>query len=107
MTTLNLSNTNSNSCFPLTTAIHRCPMEFLPQVFHVSHIQAGPFRTLGWMALRSYLTKGRMEIFDAELWVMWIALKETAKRGETLHAQGVQNVESKRERTKKLHCQSL
>jgi len=31
------------------------------------------------MALRSYHTNGRMEIFDAELWVMWIALKETAK----------------------------
>jgi hypothetical protein len=32
-----------------------------------------------------------MEIFDAALWVIWIALKETVKRGETLHSQGVQN----------------
>ena len=34
-----------------------------------------------WKATRSYLRKGRMEVFDAELWVMWIVLKETAKRG--------------------------
>jgi len=43
-----------------------------------------------WKALRSYLRKGRMEVFDAELWAIWIALKKTAKRGERLHAQGVQ-----------------
>jgi len=33
-----------------------------------------------------------MEVFDAELWEMWIALKETAKRGERLHAQAVQKI---------------
>jgi len=43
-----------------------------------------------WKALRSYLRKGRMEVFDAELWAIWIALKKTVKRGEILHAQGVQ-----------------
>jgi len=31
-----------------------------------------------WKATRSYLRKGRMEVFDAELWVMWIA----PRRGE-------------------------
>jgi hypothetical protein len=44
----------------------------------------------GWMALRSYIWKGQMEMFDAELLAIWIALKETAKRAERLHAQGVQ-----------------
>jgi len=44
----------------------------------------------GWMALRSYIWKGQMEVFDAELLAIWIALKETAKRAERLHAQGVQ-----------------
>jgi hypothetical protein len=33
-----------------------------------------------------------MEVFDAELWEMWIAPKETAKGGERLHAQGVQKI---------------
>ena len=45
-----------------------------------------------WKALRSYLRKGQMEVFDAELWAMWIALKETAKGGERLHTQGVQKI---------------
>jgi len=44
----------------------------------------------GWRALRSYLQKGRMEVFDAEMWVIWITLKEIAKRAERLRAQGVQ-----------------
>lgn len=38
----------------------------------------------------SYLRKGRMEMFDAELWAIWIALKETAKRVERLQVQWVQ-----------------
>ena len=33
-----------------------------------------------------------MEVFDVELWAMWIALKETAKGGERLHTQGVQMI---------------
>jgi hypothetical protein len=44
------------------------------------------------MALRSYLRKGMMEVLDAELWAIWIALKETAKRAEGLRLQGVQKV---------------
>jgi hypothetical protein len=33
-----------------------------------------------------------METFNAELWAMWIAPKETAKGGERLHTQGVQKI---------------
>jgi hypothetical protein len=45
-----------------------------------------------WKAFRSYLPKGQIEVFDAELWAMWIALKETAKGGERLHFQGVHRI---------------
>jgi hypothetical protein len=31
-----------------------------------------------------------MEVFDAELWAIWIALKETTKKADRLLVQGVQ-----------------
>jgi len=46
-------------------------------------------QTDGWMAFRSYLGTGRMEVFDAELWAIGIALHQTVKKSETLQTHGV------------------
>jgi ribonuclease HI len=41
---------------------------------------------------RSYLGTGRMEVFDAELWAIGIALQKSVTRAETLRAHGVMTV---------------
>jgi ribonuclease HI len=46
-----------------------------------------------WRSCRSYLGTGRMEVFDAELWNIGLALEETIKKRETLLRQRVQTVE--------------
>jgi len=38
-----------------------------------------------WSFPRSYLGTGRMEVFDAELWDIGLALEVTIEKRETLH----------------------
>jgi len=45
-----------------------------------------------WKTRRSYLGTGRMEVFDAELWAIGLALGETVKRRERLQEHGVKTV---------------
>jgi len=45
-----------------------------------------------WRTRRSYLGTGRMEVFDAELWAIGLALGETIKKRETLQRHGVKTV---------------
>jgi len=42
-----------------------------------------------WRTRSSYLGTGRMEVLDAELWVIRLALGETVKNRETLPRHGV------------------
>jgi len=42
-----------------------------------------------WRTRRSYLGTGCMEVFDAELWAIGLALGETIKKRETLQRHGV------------------
>ena len=42
-----------------------------------------------WRTRRSYLGTGRMQVFDAELWAIGLALGETVKRSERLQEHGV------------------
>jgi len=45
-----------------------------------------------WRSRRSYLGTGRMEVFDAELWAIGLALEETIENRETLQRHGVKTV---------------
>jgi len=45
-----------------------------------------------WRTRRSYLGTGRMEVFDAELWAIGLALRETVKRRERLEKHSVKTV---------------
>jgi len=45
-----------------------------------------------WTVFRSYLGTGRMEVFDAELWAIGIALQKSVTRAEALRAHGVTTV---------------
>ena len=45
-----------------------------------------------WRTHRSYLGTGRMEVFDAELWAIGLALGETVKRRKRLQQHGVKTV---------------
>jgi len=45
-----------------------------------------------WRTRRSYLGTRRMEVFDAELWAIGLALGKTVKRRETLQRHGVKMV---------------
>jgi len=45
-----------------------------------------------WRSRRSYLGTGRMEVFDAELWAIRLALEETIKKREILQRHGVKMV---------------
>jgi ribonuclease HI len=45
-----------------------------------------------WKTGRSYLGTRRMEVFDAELWAIGLALGETVKRREILHEHVVKTV---------------
>jgi len=45
-----------------------------------------------WRTCRSYLGTGRMEVFDAELWAIGLALRETIKRRARPQEHGVQTV---------------
>jgi len=45
-----------------------------------------------WRTRRSYLGTGRMEVFDAELWAIGLALGETVKRRERLQEHGAKTV---------------
>ena len=44
------------------------------------------------MVFRSYLGTGQMEVFDAELWAIGVALQKSVARAETLRAHGVTTV---------------
>ena len=45
-----------------------------------------------WRSRRSYLGTGRMEVFDAELWALGLALEETILKREILQSNGVKMV---------------
>jgi len=45
-----------------------------------------------WRSRRSYLGTGRMDVFDAELWAIGLALEETIEKSETLQRHGVKMV---------------
>jgi len=45
-----------------------------------------------WRSRRSFLGTGRMEVFDAELWAIGLALGETIEKRETLQRHGVKTV---------------
>jgi len=46
----------------------------------------------GWTVFRSYLGMGRMQVFDAELWAIGVALRKSVARAEVLRAHGVSRV---------------
>ena len=45
-----------------------------------------------WKAFRSHLGTRRMEVYDAELWAIGLALRESVRRRDTLPSQGVMKV---------------
>jgi len=45
-----------------------------------------------WRAFRSHLGTGRMEVYDAELWAIGLALRESVKKTDTLQTHGVTKV---------------
>jgi hypothetical protein len=45
-----------------------------------------------WRSLRSYLGTGRVEVFDAELWAIGLALDVTIEKREKLQRHGVKMV---------------
>jgi len=45
-----------------------------------------------WSSRRSFLGTGRMEVFDAELWAIGLALDVTIEKRETLQRQGAKMV---------------
>jgi len=45
-----------------------------------------------WRSRRSCLGTGRMEVFDAELWAMGLALDVVTKKSETLQKHGVKTM---------------
>jgi len=45
-----------------------------------------------WRSRRSYLGAGRMEVFDAELWAIGLALDAAIEKRETLQKHGVETV---------------
>ena len=45
-----------------------------------------------WKAFRSHLGTGRMEVYDAELWAIGLALRESVKKRETLQTHSVMKV---------------
>jgi ribonuclease HI len=46
----------------------------------------------GWTVFRSYLGTGRMEVFDAELWAIGVALRKPVAKADALRAHGVTTV---------------
>ena len=45
-----------------------------------------------WRSRRSFLRTGRMEVFDAELWAIRLALDMAIKKREALQMHGVRTV---------------
>jgi len=45
-----------------------------------------------WKAFRSHLGTGRMEVYDAELWAIGLALRESVRKRDTLQTHGVTKV---------------
>ena len=45
-----------------------------------------------WRTRHSYLGTGRMEVFEAELWAIGLALGETVNKRERLQQHGVKTV---------------
>ena len=45
-----------------------------------------------WNAVRSHLETRRLEVNDAELWAIGLALQESLRKRDTLHTAGVMNV---------------
>jgi hypothetical protein len=45
-----------------------------------------------WRICRSYLRTGHMEVFDAELWAIGLALREIVKRRKRVQVDGVKTV---------------
>jgi ribonuclease HI len=46
----------------------------------------------GWKAFGSHLGTGRVEVYDAELWAIGLALRESVKKRDMLQAHGVKRV---------------
>jgi ribonuclease HI len=46
----------------------------------------------GWKAFRSHLGTGRVEVYDAELWAVGLALRESVKKRDVLQTHGVTKV---------------
>jgi ribonuclease HI len=46
----------------------------------------------GWTVFHSYLGMGRMEVFDAEIWAIGVALQKSVSRAEALRAHGATTV---------------
>ena len=46
----------------------------------------------GWKSFRSHLGTGRMEVYDAELWAIGLALRESLKKRDIPQANGVSKV---------------
>jgi len=45
-----------------------------------------------WKAFRSHLGTGRMEVYDAELWAIGLALRESVRKRDRLQTHGVTKV---------------
>jgi hypothetical protein len=45
-----------------------------------------------WTVFRSYLGTGRIEVFDAELWAIGVALRKSVAQAEALRTHGVTTV---------------
>jgi len=43
----------------------------------------------GWTNFRYHLSRGRIEVFDAELWAIGVALRKSVARADALRAHGV------------------
>jgi ribonuclease HI len=46
----------------------------------------------GWKAFRSHLGTGRVEVYDAELWAIGLALRESVRKRDRLRTHGVTKV---------------
>jgi hypothetical protein len=46
----------------------------------------------GWKAFRSHLGTGRVEVYDAELWAIGLALRESVKKRDIVQTHGVTTV---------------
>jgi hypothetical protein len=46
----------------------------------------------GWTVFQSYLGTGRIEVFDAELWAIGVALRKSVAQAEALRTHGVTTV---------------